>query len=47
MKNSGLSRALWLAWHPLELLHLILGSIIILLMIVISYVREAIDEAKK
>jgi len=47
MKNSGLSRALWLAWHPLELLRLICGSIIIAVVIVCSFAKEAIDEGKK
>lgn len=47
MKNTWLSRALWLAWHPLELLRLIAGSIIIAVVIVASFAKEAIDEAKK
>jgi hypothetical protein len=36
-----------LAWHPLELLRLILGSIVIAVVIVASFAKEAIDEAKK
>jgi hypothetical protein len=47
MKNAWLSRALWLAWHPLELLRLLLGKFLLGLLIVMSYANDAIDEGKK
>lgn len=43
MKSSGLSRALWLAWHPWELLRVIVVGFVVAW----SYVQAVIDEAQK
>jgi hypothetical protein len=47
MKDTWLSRALWLAWHPWELIKLIVKSLVLGVIIILAYANEAIDEAKK